>query len=149
MTDKLTKIINTLKRHIAAFSCLAALFLTVLIVVAVFSFAEEEASEAGDWGDGITEGIPAFRPGTEELVFGGDGSYAAAYYSEVTGEQAETYIAALEAECGIAFGGAQYPRTAVYGEKLIAIHYNATEMKLSVTVTLKNIGETTQIGEQQ
>ncbi len=124
--------------------------IVILIIVAViFSLPEKEtepslASENSEesslveepsvWGEGITSDIPQFSGKADSLDLDSD-EYASAYYSDVTIEQANGYAEKLQNELGITFSYSdKFPRSAIYGEKIIVIHYNVTEMKLSVTV---------------
>ena len=122
----------------------------LVIVAVVFSLPEKEAEPLSDsessaerislteepsvWGEGITSDIPQFSVEADSLDLDSDG-YASAYYSDVTIEQANSYAEQLQDELGITFSYSdKFPRSAIYGEKIIVIHYNVTEMKLSVTV---------------
>jgi hypothetical protein len=96
--------------------------------------SSDEIQRTVEWGKGITEGIPEFKGNMEDSK--STGAFAAVYYINVTGEQVKDYIALVESQCGITFSNESgYPRSAIYGEKLIAIHYNVTEMQMSVTIT--------------
>ena len=143
------KIINFIKSN-ALLSCIICAFvvalLTSVIVAAVMipdgesdvSAAESnEAKHKIEWGKGITDGVPEFS-GEPVSVEGTDG-YVAAYYENVRSEQIAEYISLVENELGIKFSSDKYPRSAVWGDKLIAIHYNVTEMKLSVTVVSESV----------
>ncbi len=152
MKDKIGGLLAALKKNLAVTACVALVFLVIIVLVAVFSSAEDAGSAQDfEWGDGLTESIPAFSGEDEILTAGENGEYAAAYYSKVSGESVEAYIQTLEQELGIDFGEGEYPRSAVYGEKFIAIHYNVTEMTFSVTVAAKSVDisstENTQIGD--
>lgn len=86
-----------------------------------------------EWGEGITSDIPQFSGKADS--FDQNDSYASAYYSDVTIEQANEYAEKLQEELNVTFSYSdKFPRSAIYGEKIIVIHYNVTEMKLSVTV---------------
>lgn len=154
MKEKLIGFLSAVKRNITVTACVALVFLVIILLVAIFSEAEDAGTaQSFDWGDGITEGISAFTGENERLDADENGRYAAAYYTNVTGESAESYIAKLESELNIQFSENGYPRVATYGEKLIAVHYNVTEMTFSVTVTAKGdtaaSAENTQSGEQE
>lgn len=142
--DRLIDFIKKYKYSVIGGVC-ALVALAVVIIIASGSGGEDGQSVA-DWGEGITEDIPEFSSEYSSHT-GGEG-YAAFYYENVTGEQVQIYTAQLESELNIKFSSTKYPRSAIYGEKIIAIHYNVTEMKMSVTVT-QNSTESTQSGEQQ
>lgn len=138
------KVLNFIKTH-ALLSCVICAFVVALltsVIVAAIMMPDSEIEHSDteseemrhdiEWGDGITDGIPEFS-GDPVSVEGTD-SYAAAYYEGVKSEQIAEYTSQLESELGIKFSSEKYPRSAVWGEKMIAIHYNVTEMKLSVTV---------------
>jgi len=117
------------------------MFIIALALAAVFCAAGCASSQGGEdvaendlkWGEGITADIPEFTK-QGEIRSASDGSYASAYYSDVSGEEIKAYISALEQECGVKFSGEKYPMTVEYGEKTIILHYNVTEMEFSVTV---------------
>lgn len=138
------KIINFIKSH-TFLSCVALAFvvalITSIIVAAVMApsdnddgYDDDTTQAAHDikWGSGLTKDVPAFSGEAVNTV--GTDSYAAAYYKNVTSEQVAQYTALLESELGVTFSSEKYPRSAVWGEKIIAIHFNVTEMKMSVTV---------------
>lgn len=116
----------------------SAVLVSVIIIVLAISLSGGDDMPEASWGIGITESVPEFSGSAETLDIASDGSYAAAYYNGVTTEQVNGYILQIEQECGVQFTGDKYPRSAVYGERIIAIHYNVTEMRFSVTVTQKN-----------
>ena len=142
MKNKITEFIKTKPIIAWAVGTVAVALVVALAVSAVF-FAvgsdESEVSEGGfadmKWGEGITEGIPEFSPSsdTAKSVKGNETSVSA-YFSEVTGEQVNAYTLLIEEQCGIKFSSDKYPRLAIFGDRIIAIHYNVTEMKMSVTV---------------
>lgn len=107
-----------------------ALLALIIIIIAL-----PDKTEDVSWGEGVTEGIPSFS--NEYSSFRSDESYMTAYYTDVTTEQINEYISKLENDCGIKFNSDKYPRSAIYNDKLIAIHYNVTEKKFSVTVSLQ------------
>ena len=115
-----------------------AVAIVVLIAVIVIISVSGNGTDAtnGDWGDGLTEKIPRFDGNCTNSVI--TDSFCAAYYTDVTGDAVEEYIDKIESECNVKFEGERYPRSATYGEKIIAVHYNVTEKKFSVTVVLKN-----------
>lgn len=141
MKDKLSRFFSALKRNITLTACVCLVFLILVIFVAVFSKSNETATHDFRWGDGITEGIPAFSGENETFDIGENGEYAVAYYTNVTGEQASVYIDTLEKELNVEFSKNGYPRVGIHGDKLIAVHYSVTEMTFSVTVTAKSNGE--------
>lgn len=145
MKEKITEFI---KSHAVLVICIVAVAVTAVIAICVTSLGSEESQSMSGWGEGITEGIPQFD-GVADDFTSEKQSYAAAYYSNVTGEQVSAYTEKIEIECGVEFGSDKYPRSAVYGDRIIVIHYNVTEMKLSVTVASTNSIESTQSGEQQ
>lgn len=135
------KIINYIKKHKTAVTaiCAAIVLTAFLAVIILVSGGDEpdEKHERASWGNNsITENIPEFQGELASLDTNSD-SYTAAYYSNVSGEKVSEYISELEAQLNVKFNGEKYPRTAVYGDKIIVIHYNVTEMRLSVTVTEK------------
>lgn len=143
MSDKIKTIINksisfakSNKKAVFAASAAALILAIIAILLAIFLPGGDD-SESNRWGEGITNDIAEFPAEAESMAFAPDGSFAAAYYSNVTGEQISEYISLLSSECGISFSGDSYPRSAIYGDKIIAIHYNVTEMRFSVTVTEK------------
>ena len=154
MKEKFSQILTSLKKNLTVTACVALVFLVIIVLVAVFSTADEAATEdTKSWGDGITDGIPAFDGENGEFAFGDSGEYAAAYYKNVSSEQTEEYIKMLESELSVEFTDGEFPKSAIYGEKIIALHYNITEMTFSVTVAKKGDSEAskeiTQSGEEQ
>lgn len=122
------------KTAIIAAAALAVLIITIVVLVCVFSGGEGDADIS--WGDGITSGVPEFSGDAYSMDLTSVESYVAAYYSDVTTEQVEEYISVLNGQ-GIEFSSDKYPKSAVLEDKIIVIHYNVTEMRLSVTVTAK------------
>lgn len=114
--------------------CIAAVAVMVIVLVLVFALGGN-GGEQNDisWGSGLTESVPEFDG--EAVAFESGEGYAAAYYNNVTSEQVEAYTERIETECGTEFSSDKYPRSAIAGDKIIVIHYNVTEMKMSVTVT--------------
>lgn len=141
MKEKLLKILSAAKKNITVTASVALVILIAIVLIAVFSDSNESATPEFKWGDGITEGIPAFSDEYAKLESDGNGKYAVAYYTNVTGKQASDYIALLEAELNLNFSDNGFPRVAIHGESLIAIHYSVTEMTFSVTVTDKSNGD--------
>lgn len=148
LKEKVVKFIKDKPIIAWAIGTVAIALLVAVIVSAIFSASSSpegnESSQADvevKWGEGITEGIPSFSPAPDSAsTLKGTKAGIAAYYTEVTSEQVSAYTALIETECGIKFSSDKYPRSAVFGDKIIAIHYNVTEKKMSVTV-VKN-GET-------
>ncbi|MBO5786007.1 MAG: hypothetical protein J6R45_01660 [Clostridia bacterium] len=141
-------IIAFAKKYKYIIASVSALLLVLIIVITALASGGDkgEGSEAElDWGEGITEGIPEFD-GELASKSCGEG-YAAFYYKNVTGEQVGDYTALIENECGTEFSSDRYPRSAKYGEKTVVIHYNVTEMKMSVTVTSPD-SESQEIGNE-
>lgn len=139
--DKITTQIKTNKRAftVTTAACLAVVAVTILVCTAVLreNRADNEAAQAGfRWGDGITEGIPAFSGEADNIEH--SEKFAAAYYSNVTSEQVEEYIELVGSSCNLEFKGRQYPLSASFEDRIIAIHYNVTEMHFSVTVAQKD-----------
>ena len=128
-----SKCIEFIKKYRYIIIGAAAILAILLLVLLLIPSGDKE--EIAVWGEGITENIPEFDGRAE--IESGEG-YTAAYYENVSGEQVEEYSKKLESVCGIEFSSNKYPRSAVYGDKMIVIHYNVTEMKLSVTVTAIN-----------
>ncbi len=90
-----------------------------------------------EWGSGMTEGIPAFSGEiiSKEIKEKG---YSAVYYSNATLEQVENYINQLETQLNVDFAESEmFPKTVLWNQKLITLHYDSAEMKLSVTITEK------------
>ena len=114
----------------------SAAALAVIITGAVLIAASGEDNVNNDseneWGIGITENIPEFEGECDGIML--EENFGTAYYSNVKSDEIEAYISKIETECGVEFEGDKYPRSAVYGDRIIAIHYNVTEMKFSVTV---------------
>ncbi len=138
MKDKLNKALDFIKKYKLAFSvgvAIAVVLIVVLIIVAVSGASDDEQGSRYDWGEGVTDGIPEFSAKTDSVNV--SSKHAAAYYSEITSEQVNEYIALVEKECGVKFEGEKYPRSAVLEDKIIVIHYNVTEMNFSVTVAAK------------
>ena len=146
MEEKINNLVDTLKKFInenkkmvtvvvAAFLAVAA----IIILVCTFTLGNkgvEETENDFGWGQGLTQGIPQFSQEAERIQQ--DEDFVAAYYSNVKSEDVAKYIELLTEECGVEFEGRQYPKTATLDDKIIAIHYNVTEMRFSVTVAKKN-----------
>ncbi len=126
------------KESIIVAAAVIAVTIAIISVCLLFSgdrTEKEEGESDFSWGTGLTEGIPCFSENAVSLEEGE--SFVAAYYSDVTSEQVASYVAKLDEECGIKFESDHYPRSAVLEDKVIAIHYNVTEMRFSVTVAAK------------
>lgn len=136
------KAFDLIKKYKYAVIAGVALLLVLVIVIAIAASSSDRSHKSEKWGEGITEGIPQFD-GSNEEIESGEG-YVAAYYKNVSGDDIAEYVSELKSACGISFDGDKYPRTAIYGDRIITLHYNVTEMKFSVTVTNINqaIGET-------
>jgi hypothetical protein len=128
-----TKVVEFVKTNVALSVGIAALVLATVAFVVIACMSGN--APATNWGTGLTEGIPAFSGNYTSLE--SSDKFTAAYYSDVTGEQIDEYISKLENDCGIKFKSEMYPRSASYNDKLLVLHYNVTEKKFSVTVSLK------------
>lgn len=126
----------------------AVVVIAVVLIVVLASGGDNDNTLESSWGSGITESIPEFDSDFDHIKKMGD-EYCVAYYSDVTGESVAAYIAEIEEQCNVKFGGDKYPRSAIYGDRIVAIHYNVTEKKLSVTVVSKNIEKTDIFGADQ
>lgn len=128
------------KNYIPVLVALAALVIGITVLVIVLSGGsdndDDSESVAPKWENALTEGIPAFSEEYVNLDIGE--SYVAAYYERVESATVSEYVKTLEAELNVSFSKDKFPYTAVYGDKFIALHYNVTEMRLSVTVTEKS-----------
>lgn len=133
MKEKLLQLLKKYKYYLIGALVLLAIIITVIAIIAGGGKNDEDDVK---WGDGISKGIPRFDVKGETVV-SGDG-YLTAYYKNVSGDSIDAYVEKLEATLKIDFGGDIYPRTAIYGDKIITLHYNVTEMKFSVTVTKIN-----------
>ena len=137
------------KNLVVCISCLAALIVVITVIAVVAALNREpSSSNDGAWGYGITEDIPEFDGECDSIDESGD-DYFVAYYSDVSGNEVTEYIAEIEQKCEIKFKGDKYPRSAVYGDRIIAVHYNVTEKMFSVTVVSKNIENTDIFGASQ
>ncbi len=127
------------KESIVAVAVLLAVTVAIILILVISSNGgsqEPQGEETSKWGIGITENIPSFSETADHIEQ--SEAFVAAYYSNVTSEQVAEYIAQLDEQCGIKFENEHYPRSAVLEDKVIAIHYNVTEMRFSVTVVAKN-----------
>lgn len=130
------------KNYIPICAALAVLIIGITVLALVFSGGEDGASESEPdtlWGSGLTENIPAFSQGCDDIDIGE--GYVAAYYENVMSEKVGEYAKLLETELAVSFSKDKYPYVAEYGDKIIALHYNVTEMRFSITVTEKNISK--------
>ena len=126
--------ISSKKYYIIAAIAVAVAVLFAAIMVAV-NANETEGTEKNAWDEYVlTQDIPEFRGEYDNMVFTSDS--VAAYYSAVTSEEIAEYVQKLYDECGIELNGEIYPRAAVYGERIIVLHYNVTEREFSVTVAV-------------
>ena len=139
VVDKVRDYVNGHKKTVAIVTsvCLIAAAATILTCLSIYDNGKSKKGETDEsgWGSGITENLPCFSEEADSLKLTDE--YAAAYYSGVKGEQVDEYIALLTEECGVKFEGNKYPRSAVFGDRIITIHYNVTEMHFSVTVNLR------------
>lgn len=117
-------------KQLLGISITVGVVLLALIIV-IIAIPGDDSDVA--WGMGVTEGIPAFSD--DFATFSDGNGYMVAYYTDVTTEQIAEYVAKLASDCGIVFDSDKYPRTTMYNDKTITIHYNVTEKKFSVTVT--------------
>jgi hypothetical protein len=76
-------------------------------------------------------------------------THAAAYFEDVSSEEVSEYLTLIEEKCDVVFENERFPRSAVCDDKIIAIHYNVTEKKLSVTVAAKGDNQPISTGDQQ
>ncbi len=128
---KLKAKVTSSKRNLGI--TIGAVVLAVALIVVIIALPNDEKELK--WGEGITEGIPSFS--NDHNAFRSADSYMTAYYTDVTTEQITEYAQKLENDCGIQFNSDKYPRSAIYNDKIIVIHYNVTEKKLSVTVSMQ------------
>ncbi len=139
LVDNLKKLINENKKK---FTVMVAAFLAIVaitILVCTFTLGNkgvEETENDFGWGQGLTQGIPQFSQEAERIQQ--DENFVAVYYNNVKSDDVAKYIELLGEECGVKFEGRQYPKTATLDDKIIAIHYNVTEMRFSVTIAKKN-----------
>lgn len=76
-------------------------------------------------------------------------TYASAYFENVSSEEVAEYISEVEEKCDVTFSSERFPRSAVLEDKIIVVHYNVTETKLSVTVAAKGDHETITSGDKK
>ncbi len=139
---------TALDRYLIQITCAAVVLIVIAFVCVACNIinnatesqnASSESSEAVlEWGSGMTENIPVFSGEiiSQEIKENG---YCAVYYSNATLEQVENYINQLEAQLSVDFGeNERFPKTALWNHKLITLHYDSAEMKLSVTITEKS-----------
>lgn len=117
--------------------------LTVVIVIALGG-----DSKPNKWGKGITSGVP-MPSGLDAASVKIEESYASAYFEDVSSEEVSDYIALVEEKCDVVFENERFPRSAICDDKIIVIHYNVTEKKLSVTVAAKGDNEPVSSGDKQ
>ena len=138
IVNKVIDYINDHKKGAALVSSACLIAVATIILICVYASGDGRRSREPDetgWGNGITEDIPCFSEDADSFKLTDE--YAAAYYSDVKGEQVEEYVEILAEKCGVKFESDKYPRSAVLGDRIIALHYNVTEMHFSVTVTLR------------
>lgn len=139
---------TALDRYLIQFTCAAVVVIIIAFVCVacnIINNATENQNTSSEysevvleWGSGMTENIPAFSGEiiSQEIKENG---YCAVYYSNVTSNQVEDYINQLEAQLSVDFGeNERFPKTVLWDEKLITLHYDSAEMKLSVTITEKS-----------
>ena len=134
----LHKIITYIRENkkIAVITVAIILAIIAAIIVIICISGNSEQIDEQKWGEGLTKDVPMFSEEFKSFDF--NENYQAMYFENVTTEQIKDYEAKLSELCGISFEGEIYPRSAVFGDRIIVIHYNVTEMKFSVTVTQKN-----------
>ncbi len=115
---------------------------SVVVIAAAIAAIVLIAGQSGsktEWGKNtLASGLPEISAAAAEYS-DTDGAFAA-YYSGVTLAQAEEYACELEAATGKSFSGKSYPRVLNDENRIITLHMNISENKLSVTV----IGDATQ-----
>jgi len=115
-----------------------AVVVIAAVVAAIVLSAIRSGSET-EWGKSpLASGLPEISAAAAEYS-DTDGAFAA-YYSGVTLARAEEYARELEAATGKSFSGKSYPRVLNDENRIITLHMNISENKLSVTV----IGDATQ-----
>lgn len=133
------KAIDFLKKNYILIICAVCVIISIAALITALVPSQNSVDESEpavssvEWGNGLTEGIPEFSPSAASLI-SADNSVAA-YYENVSGEQINEYLQTLKSECGIELSGEGFPRSAKWGERLITVHYNATDMLFSVTVS--------------
>jgi len=134
------KILEIIKKYSYTIVIVAvAVVLTVLVIgFNACGNGEDASGSSSDKTVSYAE-LPEFSKAPDSTDKSED--YTAYYYTDVTGEQVSAYIAELEQELDIRFLSEHYPKTAIYGDKIIAIHYNVTEKRLSVTIAEKEYNE--------
>lgn len=142
MTEKIKNIYNRVLSYIKTHKreviiALSVLLLFVALTVVICLLVNGNSEPQNKWGSGITEGVPEFSGESCSVDISADNSYAAAYYENVTSEQISEYISQIEETLGVEFNSEKYPRSVVCGDKIIALHYNVTDMRFSVTVAAK------------
>ncbi len=106
------------------------------VAAAVFAFRGGKETE---WNkNALAAGLPEITACAAE--YSASGNAFAAYYSGVSLARAEEYARELEAATGKSFSGESYPRVLDDGNRIITLHMNVSENRLSVTV----IGDKTQ-----
>ena len=138
MKKTFDKISDFAKKHFAVTLMILAVLIIAIIVVITVAFGGNKTP--GKWGKGITEGVP-MPSGIDAVSVKISDNHAAAYFENVTSEEVSEYISLVEEECDVVFEQSRFPCSAVCGDKIIAIHYNVTEKRLSVTVAAKGDNE--------
>ncbi len=137
MKNNVNKITKFIKQHLGI-TLGACCGIVVLIVVIVALSAGGGSSEK--WGKGITNDIP-LPDGIKATSVNVSETHAAAYFEDVSSDEVNEYIALVEEKCGVAFESQKFPRSTSFNDKLIVVHYNVTEKKLSITVAAKGDNE--------
>lgn len=127
---------NKCLEHRKAVLTAVILIAVVIIIIAVVSSAKHSNSQAeSTWrGSPLTESIPEFAQNADSIKI--TKTSAAAFYSEVSSSDIAQYVERLRDDCGVDLSGEGFPRSAVYGDRVIALHYNYTDRKFSVTVAI-------------
>ena len=146
MKSFLKKIVNFAKDHFGL--TLGILSVSIVAIVILTTILSGGTQASGRWGKGITKGIP-MPDDIKSVSVNVSDSYAAAYFEDVSSEEVSEYISLIEDKCDVVFTNDRFPRSAVSEDKIIVIHYNVTEKKLSVTVAAKGDNAPTVSGDQQ
>lgn len=146
MKSILDKASGFAKKHFAlTLGVLAILIVIIIVVITIVSGGGETSDK---WGKGITKGVP-MPSGLNAASVKVSETHAAAYFEDVSSEEVSEYVTLIEEECDVVFENERFPRSAVCDDKIIVIHYNVTEKKLSVTVAAKGDNQAISTGDQQ
>lgn len=132
------KALDFLKKNYILIICAACVVIALAALITALASGGNKTSDgssqvySAEWGRGLTEGIPEFPEKAVSMT--ATAVSTAAYYENVSGGQITEYLQLLERECGLVFSGESFPRSAICGEKIVTVHYNATEKRFSVTV---------------